>query len=296
MGKWKGAFFPTFLVLLFMCAVISIYYFYGDGSSDFQSEEQINQYSKHSALEWNWGLSSLEKYPFKGDEMVLDLGSGDGKITQEIAKKVPRGQVVGLDSSPGMIHFATTHYPRSQHRNLQFLQGDATIYSFPEQFDLIVSLCTMHYIKNQKSVLERIKTSLVPGGRAILVMPLAYQYNLSTVSEQLREGKKWNGYFEQLAIPLRYYKTALEYEELVRKAGLHAVEINTSMVDDTFANREALLQWILSISSFAKVLPPEKKREFAEEVADLMLTECPPPQPDGSLILRSPKLEVYLSK
>lgn len=47
-----------------------------------------------------WLLESLE---LEGTERVLDLGCGDGRVTAELARRVPEGSVLGLDASESMI-------------------------------------------------------------------------------------------------------------------------------------------------------------------------------------------------
>jgi trans-aconitate 2-methyltransferase len=46
----------------------------------------------------------------EGWEQILDVGCGDGKITAKIAERVPRGSVLGVDPSQGMIAFASGHF------------------------------------------------------------------------------------------------------------------------------------------------------------------------------------------
>ena len=59
---------------------------------------------------------------FNGDELVLDVGCGDGKITVELANLVPRGRVLGTDFSADMISHAKLTHNVS---NLEFQQLDA---------------------------------------------------------------------------------------------------------------------------------------------------------------------------
>jgi len=35
----------------------------------------------------------------KGTERILDLGCGDGKVTAELAARVPHGSTLGIDTS-----------------------------------------------------------------------------------------------------------------------------------------------------------------------------------------------------
>jgi len=51
----------------------------------------------------------LARLTLQGDERVLDVGCGDGKVTAEVAARVPRGSVLGVDPSRDMIAFASSH-------------------------------------------------------------------------------------------------------------------------------------------------------------------------------------------
>lgn len=53
----------------------------------------------------------LEKYnPIKPTNHVLDLGCGPGKITAELSEMIPRGKILGIDSSASMINHAKQVY------------------------------------------------------------------------------------------------------------------------------------------------------------------------------------------
>ena len=61
----------------------------------------------------------------RGDEHILDVGCGDGKVTAEIARAVPRGSVVGIDASPEMIAVRAQSFSAGQISNLEFQVMDA---------------------------------------------------------------------------------------------------------------------------------------------------------------------------
>lgn len=44
-----------------------------------------------------WGSTVLDRLPLRGDERVLDAGCGSGRVTQQLADRLPRGHVVALD-------------------------------------------------------------------------------------------------------------------------------------------------------------------------------------------------------
>ena len=77
-------------------------------------------YAANSEVQQGWARELIPKLNLRGDERVLDVGCGDGKVTAEIARAVPRGQVLGMDASPEMIAFAKKTFPVSKVSNLKF--------------------------------------------------------------------------------------------------------------------------------------------------------------------------------
>ena len=69
-------------------------------------------YAHESSLQKELAEKQLARLTLIGNEHILDVGCGDGKITAEIAARVPRGSVVGVDPSSDMIAFATKTSPR----------------------------------------------------------------------------------------------------------------------------------------------------------------------------------------
>jgi trans-aconitate 2-methyltransferase len=82
-------------------------------------------YAANSAVQQAWARELIAALRLRGDEHVLDVGCGDGKVTAEIAQALPRGAATGVDASPQMIAFARQTFPRNQHPNLAFHLCDA---------------------------------------------------------------------------------------------------------------------------------------------------------------------------
>ena len=66
-----------------------------------------NKYSKNNALQYNFAMKILSKIYFTTQARVLDIGCGDGVITNEMASIVNQGCVIGTDISFQMIEFAS---------------------------------------------------------------------------------------------------------------------------------------------------------------------------------------------
>ena len=91
-------------------------------------------YAANSAVQQSWARELIAKLNLRGDEHILDVGCGDGKISAELARVVPRGSVTGVDASPQMIAFAKKAFPVSKIPNLKFQILDARKLK-PSQFD-----------------------------------------------------------------------------------------------------------------------------------------------------------------
>lgn len=95
-----------------------------------------------------------------GNEQILDLGCGDGSLTEQLAQLVPNGSVLGIDASNGMI---TTAQNRVK-PNLMFMKMDINMIDFQNKFDVIFSNATLHWIKDHKRLLENAFIALKDGG------------------------------------------------------------------------------------------------------------------------------------
>ncbi len=62
----------------------------------------------------------ISQLQLRGDEKILDVGCGDGRITAEISKLLPQSYVIGIDIFPEVIEFAKNKFDRQNHPNLEF--------------------------------------------------------------------------------------------------------------------------------------------------------------------------------
>jgi trans-aconitate methyltransferase len=88
-------------------------------------------YAANSAAQQIWARELIAQLNLRGDEHILDVGCGDGKVTAELAHAVPKGSVTGIDASPEMIRFARKSFPPGKHPNLEFQVVDAREITFP---------------------------------------------------------------------------------------------------------------------------------------------------------------------
>jgi len=128
-----------------------------------------NDYAEHSKAQQKWARELIAKLHLQGSENILDIGCGDGKVTAEIATAVPNGPVLGIDNSRAMVELAQKKYPVDKFPNLNFKLADARNLNFKQQFEIVFSNATLHWVRNHVPVLEGIYQCLCPGGRMLFM-------------------------------------------------------------------------------------------------------------------------------
>lgn len=215
-------------------------------------------YKANSQPQYRGAIAKLDEYHFRGEERVLDIGCGDGKITAEIARRVPKGSVVGIDASLSMIDQALRDHKSIS--NLSFCHIDALDICFDQEFDLVVSFCALHWIKDQSKLTRNIYNALKPGGN-LLVLMLGDSFPY--VAEFLRQDR-WQ---KKLTNKEKRYLelTASEYFDILSAGGF--TNINTvNKVNIRVLSLDDFTGWFNGVIPSITGLSGDDAREFAREL------------------------------
>ena len=98
-----------------------------------------SRYAANAAFVPALGQPVLELLQPHPGERILDLGCGDGVLTEKLA--ATGAQVVGVDSSADMVAAA-------RQRGLDARVMDATRLTFDGEFDAVFSNAVLHWIKD----------------------------------------------------------------------------------------------------------------------------------------------------
>jgi trans-aconitate methyltransferase len=251
-----------------------------------------DDYAKNSAQQQSWARELISKLGLRGDERVLDIGCGDGKVTAELAAQVPRGSVVGLDSSSQMIEFARSAFAPSIYPNLSFVVGDAADLHFEHQFDVVFSNAALHWIYDHRPVLAGISRALRPDGRILLQM--GGQGNASeilAVVESVARETEWKSYFENFGF--RYgFHGPVEYARWLREAGMHPQRVQLVPKDMVHAGADRLAGWFRTTwMPYTQVIPTQHRDKFIAEVI-ARYVQSHPPDSAGQVHVKMVRLEV----
>ncbi len=184
-----------------------------------------SDYAKNSSVQQAWARELIARLGLNGNETLLDIGCGDGKVTAEIAQILPEGTVVGVDSSKEMIQLAKQNFPRTTHPNLSFAQQDAQHLNFKGQFDIVFSNAALHWILDHRPVLAGIYQALKPKGRVLVQMGgKGNARQLIDFVEQVLQESEWQKYFADFLFPYGFYSPE-EYAPWIKECGLELLQI-----------------------------------------------------------------------
>ena len=262
--------------------------------SPYQWDAQ--DYEKNSAQQRLWAQELIGKLALRGDEAVLDVGCGDGKVSAEIAAGVPAGRVVGIDLSAEMIALAQARFPAGDYSNLTFQQEDASRLPFAEEFDVVFSNATLHWLRDHRPALQGIARSLKPGGKILLQM--GGKGNAAAIVETIEAllgQAEWAPHFAGFAFPYGFYAPQ-EYQGWLLAAGLQPTRLELIPKEMLHPGKPGLAGWLRTTwLPYTQRLPEEKRAAFLDALVETY-TAAYPLDDQGSVHVSMVRLEVEAVK
>ena len=123
---------------------------------------RAERYSEHAHFVPALGQPVLELLTPTAGERILDVGCGDGVLTEKIA--LAGASVIGVDSSADMVAAA-------RKRGLDARVTDGMNLPFKSEFDAVFSNAALHWMKSDPdAVIAGVARALKPGGRFVAEM------------------------------------------------------------------------------------------------------------------------------
>jgi trans-aconitate 2-methyltransferase len=253
-------------------------------------------YERHSSAQQQWARELIDKLHLRGDEILLDIGCGDGKVTAEIAARLPGGFVVGVDNSEEMIALARSRFPAGDHANLSFVLGDARSLPFRDAFSAVFSNAALHWVRDHGPVLAGIFGSAKRGARITLSMGgRGNADGILVVLDEMLQAEEWRLYFHGFTMPYGFHGPD-EYRVWLRESGLTPRRVE--LVDKNIANadRAGLEGWVRTTwLPYTQRVPAERRDEFVSRLVDRYL-ELHPPDARGVIHVHMVRLEIEAVK
>ena len=171
-------------------------------------------YERNGAFVHELAGGVLEWLDPQPGEYVLDLGCGDGHLTQRIAES--GAHVLGVDASAEMVAAARERGIEAEHAKAEQLPfRDA-------RFDAVFSNAVLHWVRDQDAMMRQVHRVLKPGGRFVAEMGghgnvAAIHVALTAVLDRYGFGDRERG--------VNYYPSIDSYADRLKRNGFKVEQI-----------------------------------------------------------------------
>ena len=203
------------------------------------------------------GQAALDLLDPQPGEHILDVGCGDGALTQKILER--GASVVGIDNSLSMVAAAKA-------RGLDARLMDAAELKFSEAFDAAFSNATLHWVLDKERAARAIWFALKPGGR--FAGEMGGDGNLAKLREALDDVLVTRGYGPP-TYAANWYPAPEEFAAVYETAGFR--DIDARLIERPTVLEHGVAAWV---TTFRKGwldragVPDEERAEIAQVVAD----------------------------
>jgi len=216
-------------------------------------------YAKKARFVSDLGEPLLQLLDPKPGELILDLGCGDGALTEKIAGYGCK--VIGVDSSFPQLKAA-------KNRGLNVAVMDGHQLCLRRRFDAVFSNAALHWMKQPETVVAGVANSLKPAGR--FIGEFGGSGNVERIRSALHAGLRRHAIDPKRTDPW-YYPSPEEYSELLSKAGFIIAYIEliprpTKLPGD-------ILGWLeIFAQPFTQAVPEPERASFLQEVRNELAT------------------------
>ena len=215
------------------------------------------RYARNARFVSELGAPVLELLAPRPGERILDLGCGDGALTEKLA--AAGCSVVGVDGSAAQVEAA-------RRRGLDARVADGQALGFVNQFDAVFSNAALHWMRRQDAVIAGVWQALVPGGR--FVGELGGRGCVSQIRTALIDALRRRGIDGADHDPW-YFPDVAEYRGRLEAAGFRVDSI--ALIPRPTPLPGDVVGWLETFAeSFTAPLPPAERPGFLAEVRDAL--------------------------
>lgn len=228
----------------------------GQADSPASSHWNPTDYARHGRFVADLALPVVDLLAPRPGERILDLGCGDGALTEKLT--ATGAVVVGVDSSPEFVAAA-------QARGLDARQMDGHALTFSQEFHAVFSNAALHWMLQPAAVIAGVARALKPGGR--FVGELGGHTNVAAILVAALAVLRQHGIEAQSPW---YFPTAVEYRHELEAQGLEVDEIQL-IPRPTPLPAGGMSAWLTTFAHPLLLhLPPDQRASIESEIVDLL--------------------------
>jgi trans-aconitate 2-methyltransferase len=233
----------------------------------------------------------LAQIPLADARKVVDIGCGPGNSTELLVKRWPQAAVTGIDTSADMLRQARERLPAQK-----FIETNVAHWAPPENTDVLFANAIFQWVPGHLKQLQRLAGALPRGGVLAVQMPDNLDEPVHVLMREVAQSGPWR---EQLADKARMrdeLPTPGGYYDALRPI-CSRLDIWHTIYNHVLDDAAAVVEWVkgTGLRPFLDPLEvPERKQYLAEYAA--RVAAAYPPQADGKVLLRFPRLFIVAVK
>jgi trans-aconitate methyltransferase len=242
-------------------------------------EWNADSYHQVSTPQFDWGTSVLERLALDGNELVLDVGCGTGRLTEKLLERLPQGRVIGIDLSANMLQVARDFLRPRFGDQIHLVLADAAHLPSREQADAIFSTATFHWVRDHPQLFRSLYAALKPGG--CVVAQCGGGANIARLHDRaamLMQEPRFAPYFSAWQEPWEFADIATTNRRL-EEAGF--TEIRTSLVPAPIVQPDAeafqtFITTVICRPHLAYLPDPGLQEAFVQHLTKQAAADNPP--------------------
>lgn len=230
-----------------------------DATNRAVQEWKAERYAEHASFVPLLGQSLLELLDPQPGERILDVGCGNGELTEKIRET--GATVIGVDSSPDMVEAA-------RKRGVDARLADAADLKFAAEFDAAFSNAALHWMKRDPdAVLRSVRKSLKPGGR--FAGEFGGHANVAAITVALLAVLRRRGVENAEGVNPWYFPSADDYRSKLQRAGFRVISIE--LFPRPVVLPTDMRGWLETFGlAFFRTLPEDQRTEAMDEAVELL--------------------------
>ena len=241
-------------------------------------------YAKNAAFVPELGRAVVELLAPKAGERILDLGCGDGVLTEALV--AAGAEVVGVDASPEMVAAA-----RARGLDARVMDGQAL--SFDAEFDAAFTNAALHWMLDKSGVANGVFRALKPGAR--FVGEMGGEGNVASIWAAVNAELAARGHVVRGQENSHWYASIADFTQVYEAAGF--TDIQAQLIPRPTPLPTGVAGWVKTFRSGlmnAGAIPPEEQDAIAQAVERRLEGQLR--QPDGSWIADYVRLRFTMRK
>ncbi len=223
-----------------------------------------------------WDLA--KRVVLEAPQRVIDLGCGPGNSTAVLARRWPKADLTGLDSSAEMIAAARASAP-----DRKWMEADIGNWRPADRFDLVFSNAALQWLPNHADLFPRLMAGVTTGGALAVQMPCNYDAPAHRLIREIAGAPRWS---HQLANIRQWHVHEPAFYYDVLSPVTSRLDLWTTQYLHVLTGPEEIVEWYqgTGLRPYLDVLSHPEDREAFLTQYQAAVTAAYPPQRDGKVL------------